>query len=886
MGRKLKVSQPAVIQTELRPLDESFWIDANGRTEQWYYQNTNAFAPDRQITPLILTPYLSAVDRDTNTKYTPTFQLDSWVVKEYIDGAWVTTTITSQSQTSDYVLQGLNLIVKKNNYDATHAINITCKATYQDPRDVGVLKGVEDSIMLVTSVDATQQFPKIEIVNPATRTYNPLKDESPIFEFEGKADWNGVEPQGETNITEYPVDVDGTEEILNSGKAVAPIMDIRYGDNQTSENQEFMYRQTAGGTLVGESIDKAYIERIKGNTVAFNQIESQKRYTNSTTDTRSTIYVQGNMMNGSTFVSTVISPHEEYAGRVSKYLITAPSNANNFLLKHSGNSVDITITYLTVIPSHKYYLSCLYVSANPTISGGIIVDNKMLIDLTLIYGAGNEPATPEEFEADYERWFGKPLSYEEYDEGSLRPVLMQSVKTTGFNILDGDWHMGRIDENTGGVISINNYSYSNYLRVLPNTQYFEKVWLDINFYDSNKVFIGHLQGGNNKVFTTPSNCAYIRVDGGVVPEQMPSYNPCINISTPSKNGTYEPYNGKVRFFDVTTLKGKLNGTGNSVTIFPDGLKKAGTIQDEIFVEDGVVKAIKRVGSVDLGSLDWRQDDSRRYFISLNLSPLSTDTYNNICSIYKTVSVSDLTSAMDKTLGIGGSMIYVRDTAYSDAATFKTAMNGVMLYYELGTPEIYILDDTYMGEFVWYGVDNGNEVPIDTLPVYTKAEQPSGYGQGTPKININALYGENIPVILRVKRYPWSPTVLPPKVTKSVAWNIPPVDVITTSDKGSAVRATNSSEDFIFSTIVNQQGEIISDAKKAENMVFDWYMVKYGTTGAIKTSLGSGLTKAVAASTLKNTTPSGGVTPSTNIYCEAFLLGAYHLVNGQYVRTKD
>lgn len=38
----------------------------------------------------------------------------------------------------------------------------------------------------------------------------------------------------------------------------------------------------------------------------------------------------------------------------------------------------------------------------------------MLIDLTLIYGAGSEPSSPEQFEEDYQRIFKKPLDYIEY----------------------------------------------------------------------------------------------------------------------------------------------------------------------------------------------------------------------------------------------------------------------------------------------------------------------------------------------------------------------------------------------------------------------------------------------------------------------------------------
>ena len=38
----------------------------------------------------------------------------------------------------------------------------------------------------------------------------------------------------------------------------------------------------------------------------------------------------------------------------------------------------------------------------------------------------------------------------------------------------------------------------------------------------------------------------------------------------------------------------------------------------------------------------------------------------------------------------GDYFYIRDVAYSDATTFKQAMNGVQLVYELATPQTYQL----------------------------------------------------------------------------------------------------------------------------------------------------------------------------------------------------
>ena len=73
MGRKLNTSQTTVIQTMMTPLSDSFSIQANDTLEQWYYVNTSTYSPDRQDTPLQLTPTIVAVDTETGMTYSPTF---------------------------------------------------------------------------------------------------------------------------------------------------------------------------------------------------------------------------------------------------------------------------------------------------------------------------------------------------------------------------------------------------------------------------------------------------------------------------------------------------------------------------------------------------------------------------------------------------------------------------------------------------------------------------------------------------------------------------------------------------------------------------------------------------------------------------------------------
>lgn len=110
---------------------------------------------------------------------------------------------------------------------------------------------------------------------------------------------------------------------------------------------------------------------------------------------------------------------------------------------------------------------------------------------------------------------------------------------------------------------------------------------------------------------------------------------------------------------------------------------------------------RRYGIVDLGTLNWTRvkigktvyvfyaNDIgiKKGYNDSNLAPM-------ICSKYLTVSYYDSSDTYkdlldtDKSIAFGynsGNRLSVRDDSYTDAATFKTAMNGVYLVYELATP---------------------------------------------------------------------------------------------------------------------------------------------------------------------------------------------------------
>ena len=489
----------------------------------------------------------------------------------------------------------------------------------------------------------------------------------------------------------------------------------------------FTYRPTAGAIdveskAVGEG--GAQIECVKGNTIAWNQLVLNGNFSDDS--------AWENVYNGTLSISnniatlTADSSGEAYIGNIMtlyahKYLFNVsakPSVTTNIIIRweNLGVNVEATadawttckgITNITYNAGtlHQLQLSFYAISANDSVQ----LKNVQIIDLTLIYGEGNEPTTVAEFEVDYQKWFGKPLTYEEYDEGSLRSVEMTGIKTTGFNQWDEEYLAGYgLNTATGAVdVDSNRITSKNFIPILPDTFYCPRmnagaIEIAVGFYDKEKNYIGGSWNyHSNEVFKTPHNASYMIFTR--YPSETYENDICINlVHSGDRNGDYEPYWEHTANLPVTSLKGKLNGEGNLVTVFPDGMKKAGTVYDEIVRRGNQTVAIKRIGSVDLGSLTWIYYDNSFY---LNFSQAELTKHNAICSFYQNWTNYYPFDNSDKSIYVGSYIvdgIHIKDTSYTDAATFKAAMQGVILYYELATPEEYIIED----------IDFPTEYPVD------------------------------------------------------------------------------------------------------------------------------------------------------------------------------
>lgn len=180
---------------------------------------------------------------------------------------------------------------------------------------------------------------------------------------------------------------------------------------------------------------------------------------------------------------------------------------------------------------------------------------------------------------------------------------------------------------------------------------------------------------------------------------------------------YIPYNeGEIvssfaEGIKTTDTEGKVSERKWSETLkkyFPDGLKSAGSAYDEITP----MKAVKRIGMVDLSTLTWEQFDN--VFATLSLKKIATfGNTNGLCSRYHVMLVTNdpLNNLKDKSFSLyDNGALYIKDTSFSSIESLKQSLQGVMLYYEMATPEETTYDELNLTEQVSEG---GTEEAIIT-----------------------------------------------------------------------------------------------------------------------------------------------------------------------------
>ena len=214
-------------------------------------------------------------------------------------------------------------------------------------------------------------------------------------------------------------------------------------------------------------------------------------------------------------------------------------------------------------------------------------------------------------------------------------------------------------------------------------------WFGIVCFDSNKNFISesysssYMGSGLKYNFSLPSGVCYVGMSS------MKGVNVCFS----EKEIDYTPYIPSVKMLaeenaqqDIEAIDLKMLGWT---------VPKECPIQNYVD-SDGVFH--QKVGRVDLGSLDWRYETRPNRFNANFSSVKFVDNITPIAAHSTKYDIYSFNTALrkDKAISVYGSngiasILVVLDSSYTDATTFKNAMQGVYLYYELATEKTISVD---------------------------------------------------------------------------------------------------------------------------------------------------------------------------------------------------
>ncbi len=554
-------------------------------------------------------------------------------------------------------------------------------------------------------------------------------------------------------------------ENLKTGKAdiddYCPALTSGFSDNLVGRGEaveaEFTFRPTGGDQSIEDGV--ARIERIKGNTVVWNQWFDISKIIASHPDTEVT-------KDGNKITATIPVSDAEWGGISLRipledivlghyYLFTMDNLEYSSEIKSIslGNAcksrpnflVNKSIIVLAEVENQGWFINT-GPHSDSTISFSIT--GLKVIDLTLMFGAGNEPKTPEEFFELY------PETPEDYNSGEFLSFNGSGIKSTGFNLISLEGRKIKEDPkdytpSTPRQFSekdiLNHFAYNGYayntnsknyenitfdkdsitatkksgrdvaglagygigipVKALPNTKYYLSsktkspyVGISIGYFDKDGVNLGYLTntGVSGITFTTPINCAWVTVVvihlNTSTPKPKETFtisNICLSlVHTGYRNGEYEEYKSYTRDLPIQEY-------------FPDGgLKKAGEVYDEITE----TQAIKRIGVIeDISTLDWALNDGYlegqgyEFYSFLTSQPniahqndipnikLSVNTYTPIKHINRYG--KDLVICIENHKEGYGVLIIRDNRSGKDVNSLKNLLKGVSLYYELKNPKI-------------------------------------------------------------------------------------------------------------------------------------------------------------------------------------------------------
>lgn len=289
------------------------------------------------------------------------------------------------------------------------------------------------------------------------------------------------------------------------------------------------------------------------------------------------------------------------------------------------------------------------------------------------------------------------LPYEPYFEG-LRSAPVKELKSEGANLIPFPYYAGGAGETVtlNGITYVINNDASITINGTSTALSSLDLWINPTIFSVGDTFTITGKSGDVNVAVLFAGIAWGN-DTFTITEEMLTNSTSINVQLRIPRG--------VTISNVTVYP-MLNRGSTVLPYRPFKAPITRLIPAEIQAVDGYGEGIndtcynyvdwenkqfvKRVGKVDMGTLDWTYYGGKFFMV---LNDKKAGFGNLLCGLYSTSGVWWENTPNRTTTGDNSSnYVFVNDSNYTDATSFKSAMVGVMLYYELATPEIIDISD--------------------------------------------------------------------------------------------------------------------------------------------------------------------------------------------------
>lgn len=507
------------------------------------------------------------------------------------------------------------------------------------------------------------------------------------------------------------------------------------------------------------------LREVAGNSFAYNQLCSNVTASQTINGVTFTNNGDGSYtVNGTASANTYKSVQPPMTVLANhKYLIKgAPSGSNyeTYALvdTYSGTGGYVGEDGKIITPSSdKVFQLGIYVKEGVTVNNKVFRAN--IFDLTLM--GLDSVSTVDEARSELLKRGIDIDQYNPYSEGEIRNTTASGVKVRNYNLLNINRTQGTLNGADYTKGNKQNFEEGKYYNGLTNNDYVLKNSVtDIKWE------------GTQITFTNGVSSYGLGFPVRVIPGQSysleitPVLNPTNGYRTVSwydENGYFIKYDERTQtqqnpfiaperaYWGVVLLFGSDNNvtcsykdicfhlstlrTGyapykepKAISFASTELLGAGEAHDTIEVVEGDKIAgiqrynlvhVKRVGTVDLGTLAWDYRPTPKWFSSdsmMNRIKIHTNYSkipNLVCSKYKVCSpyTIEQVESTDKAVAIGGNgySVIIKDSSYTDATAFKTAMNGVILNYELATPTRTTIAENLTFEEVSATIEQGGSI---------------------------------------------------------------------------------------------------------------------------------------------------------------------------------